>query len=318
MADNTMTGGVDGGSLMLGNLRNLGGFELGEKLGEGGQGMVFRGAKVTGLESAVLEAAVKIVFRRKNDQQTVLRFIRECSMASRFQHKYAARVYQFGHETSALWVAMEFVHGQGLDRLLKATGQLPVEQVIPLIERVAEVVNFAHEQGMVHRDLKPANVMLAQDGTPKLLDFGIAKAVTSSTKEPVQTPTGEQLRLPSGTDQLTSRSGVVVGSPPYMAPESWTTPGSVDLRADLYALGVMTFELLAGHRPFRTNDPAEMMRAHLYAPVPGLDGFPTAMSAVLQRAMAKAPDDRHESALAFAKELKQASARYLTNDSTNE
>jgi serine/threonine protein kinase len=304
MTDNTMTRGTGGGGGgTLSDLTELGGFELKEKLGEGGQGMVFRGVKPL----ANLEAAVKVIFRRRNDPNTVIRFMREVSMAVRLQHPYAARIYQCGSTANALWVAMEFVHGKGLDRLLKEQGALPVDQAVVLLEQVAEVVNYAHEQGMVHRDLKPANVMVADDGTPKLLDFGIAKAVSSGYEV-----TGADVsKLPSATDQLTSRSGVVVGSPPYMSPESWTNPANVDLHADLYALGVMTYELLMGERPFRANDAAEMMNHHLFTPIPPLRGFPTEIGEVIHRAMAKDPTMRFDSAPAFVAELRRVSARYL-------
>src|SRR5688572_3558685 len=119
--------------------------------------------------------------RQKASSQSVQRFLREARLASRLDHPYAAHIYAFGAEPDGtLWIAMELVRGTVLSDYLRASGPLPLERFIPLLERICEVVHSAHEQGIVHRDLKPSNVMvLSRAGRllPKLLDFGIAKAI---------------------------------------------------------------------------------------------------------------------------------------------
>src|SRR5260370_35536287 len=163
-------------SCLLG--RTLGEFLVREKLGQGGAGLVFRA------EQPLLarEAVIKVLHAstRPNDDM-VHRFLREARLASRLDHPYAAHIYAFGAELDGLlWIAMEFVHGTPLDKLLKAHGPLPLARFVPLVDRVCEVGQTAHDQGIIHRDLKPANVMvLSRAGRllPKLLDFGIAKVL---------------------------------------------------------------------------------------------------------------------------------------------
>jgi WD40 repeat protein/serine/threonine protein kinase len=163
-----------GASSLIG--RRFGEFVVTEPLSSGGFGAVFRA------EQAALgrEAVIKVLHARlMSSEAAVQRFLREARLASRLDHPYAAHTYAFGAEPDGvLWIAMEYVRGTPLDRLLEAQGPIPLERFVPLLERICEVVHTAHEEGIVHRDLKPANVMvLARAGRllPKLLDFGIAK-----------------------------------------------------------------------------------------------------------------------------------------------
>ncbi len=139
--------------------------------------MVYRATQ----ETLGREAAVKVVASTGRSEGVVMRFLREVKIASQLDHPFAAHIYAFGAEPDILWVAMEFVHGTSLDRLLTTEGPLPLRRFLPLLERLCEVVHTAHEQGIVHRDIKPANVMvLSRAGRllPKLLDLGIAKAMS--------------------------------------------------------------------------------------------------------------------------------------------
>ena len=157
--------------------RRVGEFILRERIGEGGFGAVYR------CEQPLLgrEAVIKVLHHRLRHSEVVLqRFMREAQLASRLDHPYAAHVYAFGVEQAdnLFWIAMEMVHGTTLDRWLRDRGKLPLDQFVPFFERVAEVVQTAHERGIVHRDLKPLNVMVIERAgrlLPKLLDFGIAK-----------------------------------------------------------------------------------------------------------------------------------------------
>src|SRR5512140_3850898 len=155
----------------------VGEFVLRERIDEGGFGAVYR------CEQPLLgrQAVVKVLHQRLRRNDVVLqRFMREAQLASRLDHPYAAHVYAFGieHDDGLFWVAMEMVQGTALNRWLRERGPLSLEQFVPFFERVAEVVQTAHERGIVHRDLKPSNVMVIERAgrlLPKLLDFGIAK-----------------------------------------------------------------------------------------------------------------------------------------------
>jgi serine/threonine-protein kinase len=158
--------------------RRLGDFVVRERLGEGAFGVVHRAEQ----PALGREAVVKTLHpRHLGSEQVRQRFLREARLASRLDHPYAAHVYAFGaEEDDTLWIAMERVRGTPLSDYLRARGPLPLAQLVPLLERICEVVHSAHEQGIVHRDLKPANIMvIARAGRllPKLLDFGLAKVV---------------------------------------------------------------------------------------------------------------------------------------------
>ncbi len=295
--------------------RTLGEFLVREKLGQGGAGLVFRA------EQPLLarEAVIKVLHAstRPNDDM-VHRFLREARLASRLDHPYAAHIYAFGAEPDGLlWIAMEFVHGTPLDKLLKAHGPLPLARFVPLFDRICEVVQTAHDQGIIHRDLKPANVMvLSRAGRllPKLLDFGIAK-VLEDVAEFDDSTAREVLGRTEGIVALDDRvvragltqRGLYIGTPHYMAPEQWVNAAAVDNRTDIYALAVLSFEALTGRRPFEGTTPLELAREHASTPVPELGGeLPESLHSVLSRALAKRGKDRFANVLEFAGAFRSA------------
>ena len=182
------------------------------------------------------------------------------------------------------WLAMEWLP-LALDRVLRARypDPLPPDEALRVAAGVAAGLGAAHAAGLVHRDVKPANVLLRADGTPVLTDFGLATAGAAG----------------AGAGRLTA-TGVVLGTADYMAPEQ-VAGLPLDGRADLYALGAVLYELLAGHPPFAGRDPLEALRAHVEEPPPPLPpGVPAAARAVVARALEKLPDDRFASAAAMA------------------
>jgi WD40 repeat protein/serine/threonine protein kinase len=320
--------------------RTLGEFVVRERMGEGGFGAVYR------CEQPLLgrEAVIKVLHRRLRQNDVVLqRFLREARLASRLDHPYAAHVYAFGIERDdgLFWIAMERVLGTTLTQWLHDRGPLPLDQLVPFFERVAEVVQTAHDGGIVHRDLKPSNVMVIERAgqlLPKLLDFGIAKLLDeapplppalpgpSATVDPappddvaplsdrsrpqdIVTQTGSTVPPPArGPQQRLTQDDVTLGSPPYMSPEQWSHAESVGPGADLYALGVVAYEALTGRRPFSAKTAAEYIELHHHADVPPLGaGFPPVLDRVFQRALAKRPEDRWGSALELAAALRAAS-----------
>jgi WD40 repeat protein/formylglycine-generating enzyme required for sulfatase activity/serine/threonine protein kinase len=303
--------------------RTLGEFTIKEKLGEGGFGAVYRA------EQPILDREVVIKVLRDNHQsnkEIIERFKREAHLASRLEHPYSAHIYSFGAESDGLlWIAMELVHGTPLDKLLKTQGPLPLERFIPLFDKICEVVHTAHEFGVIHRDIKPANVMIVSRAgrfLPKLLDFGIAKDLslnTSFSVAPVKsaiaveksTLTDSRATNPNPivatqADEDKGRTGVI-GSPFYMAPEQWEIGTMVDSRTDIYALGVLAYEVLTGSIPFHDSGYA-LFYAHAFKPVPSLGtSFSKALDEVIQKAMAKKPDERYRTAVEFATALREAS-----------
>jgi WD40 repeat protein len=275
--------------------RALGEFVVREPLSGGGFGLVFL-AEQKGLSR---EAVIKVLHEHHQRNDTsVQRFLREARLATMLDHPYAAHTYAFGAEPDGLlWIAMERVRGTPLDTLLRVQGPIPLERFLPLLERICEVVQTAHDQGIVHRDLKPGNVMvLSRAGQllPKLLDFGIAKLTASAD------PSGEPAEGGADDPHLTG-GGSAMGSPFYMAPEQWVDASSADHRVDIYALGVVAYQALTGRPPFVSQSRREVAMKHARDPVPPLEGgFPPSLHEVIARAMAKRPNHRYQSALDLA------------------
>jgi WD40 repeat protein len=289
--------------------RKLGDFVVRERLGEGGFGVVYRAMQPLLGRDVVL----KVLHRRyEGDARILHRFLQEARLASRLDHPFAAHVYAMGVERDGLlWIAMELVDGLSLDRWLAERGPIAPGALVPFIEQLAEVVHTAHERGIVHRDLKPANVMVIERAgrlLPKLLDLGVAKLL-ESTEPPLDADEPDELRA-----RRTITQGVAIGSPPYMAPEQWNG-GDVGPRSDVYALGVLVYEAVTGRRPFIARAREEFAALHACGTVPSLGGeHPAALEAFLQRALAKHPDQRPQTALAFAAELRQACASLRAED----
>jgi len=293
--------------------RRLGEFVLLERLGGGGHGTAYRA------EQPLLgrEVVVKVMRRRlRGDSAAIQRFSREARLASRLDSAYAAHVHAFGVENDGLfWIAMELVHGITLERWLLERGPLPLELLVPFVERIAEAVQEAHVRGIVHRDIKPANIMItvAAGGlVPKLLDFGIAKSLGDRVAAvnadvdatPLALPSARALRArrPSAPARLT-RTGTTLGTPAYMAPEQWENQAGP--ASDIYALGVIVYEALTGRRPFAAPTAEELGHLHHYADVPPLgDPYASSLDAIIARALAKRPEDRFGTAPDLADALR--------------
>jgi eukaryotic-like serine/threonine-protein kinase len=255
----------------------LGEFVLRERIGEGDIATTYRA------EQPLLGRDVVVkVLRQGHDDLALQRFRREIQLASRFDHPYAAQLYAFGVDArSGLpWIAMELVHGITLERWLKKHGPMPLVPFVPFFEGITHVVQAAHYRGIVHRDLTSSKVMVVESAGrlfPKLLDLGINRLI---------------------------RGDADMGSPAYRSPEQWSNVVSVSPATDVYALGVVAYEALTGHLPFLANTPEEYCQRHCHADVPRL-GSPD-LDRILQRALAKLPEDRQPSVLELAAELRTA------------
>lgn len=219
------------------------------------------------------------------DEKSRARLLREARSAAALNHPNICTIHEVGEADGYAFIAMEFIDGQSLDRLIPAGGFAP-EQVLRYGFQIADAVAHAHERGVVHRDLKSANVVVARDGRPKVLDFGLAKRLS-----------GEELAEASTrTEAFTTEPGTVVGTLPYMAPEHLRGEPATAC-SDVWALGVMLYEMAAGVRPFKGKTAFELCSAIFSQPPPPLPTkAPLELRAVVERCLAKEPGARYQRA----------------------
>jgi len=223
-------------SLMSGT--RLGSYDIIAPLGSGGMGEVYR-ARDSKLKRDV---ALKVLpVDVANDRERLARFQREAEVLASLNHPNIAQVY--GIEENAL--VMELVEGEDLATRL-GRGPVPIEEALPIAKQIAEALESAHDAGIVHRDLKPANVKVREDGTVKVLDFGLAKALIAG---PAVSSPQRLSSSPTLTSPPLTMGGVILGTAAYMAPEK-ARGKSVDKRADIWAFGVLLYEMITGRRPF--------------------------------------------------------------------
>jgi eukaryotic-like serine/threonine-protein kinase len=258
----------------------LGAYRILDKLGQGGMGEVYR-ARDTKLNRDVALKVLPDLFARDPDR--LGRFTREAQVLASLNHPNIAAIY--GIEGDAL--VMEFVSGEDLSAMI-ARGPMPLADVLPIVKQIADALETAHEQGIVHRDLKPANIKVKADGTVKVLDFGLAKALG-----PEGGSAPDLMNSPTLTAHAT-QMGMVIGTAAYMAPEQ-ARGRPVDRRADIWAFGVVLYEMLTGRRAFDGDDVSitlanvlkEDPRWHELPP-----DLPTAVSRLLRRCLEKEPKRR--------------------------
>jgi hypothetical protein len=286
------------------------------QLGAGGMGTVFCATHL-GTERSV---ALKIIAPGLMDDNRVLeRFKREARAAGRLQHPNVVNVTDFGiaqlEGAGVAYLAMEYLQGFTLGELLQRQGKIPLSVAIDILEQVAMAVDQAHRLGIVHRDLKPANIWLAPDGRGgyqvKVLDFGIAVFRESALAESraAAEEKAEQIRITSATTAVAApaltHAGAMIGTPAYMSPEQ-CSGNSVTSRSDIYSLGVIAYEMITGELPFSGNT-FELIAKHVVAIPPCPARVPKAVAATVLAALAKQPENRPVSAMAFAGALRAQS-----------
>ena len=261
----------------------IGRYQVIERVGKGGMGVLFRGM------DPVLdrEVAIKLMLVdfSEDEEQMRPRFYVEAKAAAKLQHRNIVTVFEFAEEGNTPFIVMEFLRGTSLAARMVSPLPLALDAKLDIIAQLCDALHYAHEQGVVHRDVKPANVFLLTDGTVKLLDFGIAK-MTASTL---------------------TRQGDVLGSASYMSPEQVRGSDTVDGRADIFSVGVVLYELLAGRKPFESDQPtATIVKILSEEPTPIetlAPELPAQVVAAVNRALAKNPEDRFATAGELSKEL---------------
>ena len=247
-------------------------YEVEREVGRGGAARVFLAHTPGGAP-----VALKVLHPQLAASITADRFLREIELASQLSHPRIARLLDYGEGDWLLWYVMEYVPGPSLRQHLERVRKVPVADTVRLAHDLCGALSAAHARGIIHRDVKPENIVVSPAGAV-LVDFGIAKAVAAA-----------------GSDRLT-RSGFAVGTSSYMSPEQITGFDGIDARSDLYSLGCVLFECLAGRPPY--DDPFEdlVLTKHQTAPVPDVRPLrpdtPEALAAAVERALAKDRADR--------------------------
>ena len=254
-----------------------------ELLGRGGMGEVYKAWHPTLKKTVALKL---LTAQSAANEETRKRFEREVKIASGLSHPNIVQIIEAGENNGEAYLVMEHIQGQDLAAYLRTHGPLALDKARPILREIASALDYAHAQGLVHRDIKPSNVML--DGTRcVLMDFGIAKQ--------------------TGSQSFLTHTGGMLGSLDYIAPEQIQAAKNIDGRADIYALGVMAYQMLTGVLPFRHDNPGALLIAHLMQPPPDArelaPDLSAAAAAALQRAMAKSPEQRYASALEFVEAL---------------
>jgi eukaryotic-like serine/threonine-protein kinase len=273
VSDEATRVGADSGpsaALDAADIRRVGRYDLLERIGRGGMGVVYRGK-----DSVIgrLVAVKMLISDIDVSEEARERFYREARSAGQLAHRNIITIYDFGEEQGRAYIVMELLTGESLAGLLARGEELPLEQQIEIMARMCEGLAFAHARGIVHRDLKPANLFLTVDGQIKILDFGVARIASSKL----------------------TRSGLIVGTPDYMSPEQ-VMGKVVDQRSDVFSAGTVFYELLSRRRPFGSKKlPQILNNVMSVAPVElTAEEAPAGLAAIVMKALEKDPAQRYQ------------------------
>ncbi len=273
-------------------------YRVNRVLGEGACGVVYVADDATESKPAV---ALKVIHRHLlKNRQIHRRFIREAGILRKLECENIVSLLDFGeHDDGLLFMAIELVEGQALDQLLE-DGPIDIPRAVAIVKQICRALDVAHAAGIVHRDLKPGNVLLdgagEEEDRARVLDFGMAKVLRGDIDDSITALTEQNM---------------VFGTPEYMAPEQ-ARGDDVDARSDIYAAGIILYELVTGTVPFKTNTPIATMTAHLTddPPTPSsrapTAGIPPALESVILHALKKAPTERYPSATILSAALESA------------
>jgi len=252
-------------------------------LGKGGMGVVYKGYD-TSLRRPV---AVKILLEGAlDDSDAVKRFEREARILAELNHPNIAQIYRIGHHEGIPFYSMEYIEGRSLDNFLAAETRLSGTRCVKYMIQAAQGLKAAADQNVTHRDIKPANIMIAESGLLKIVDFGIAKAVTEDT--------------------FRTATGTIMGTPRYMSPEQGKG-GEIDLRSDIYSLGATFYHMVCGRPPFDADNAFALIMKHITEPAPPIPEFnanvPETLCGIIYTMLEKEPGKRFQDYTALIKAL---------------
>jgi serine/threonine-protein kinase len=288
---------------LIGKQVDNGEYVIVDRIGSGGMGSVYK-AEQPSMNRMVAIKVLHSRFATRDD--LVARFRREARAMSQLAHPNTARVYKYGElDDGAVYFVMDYLEGRNLAHEVRENGPMEPDRAINVMVQVCGALEEAHKAGIIHRDLKPENVFLTnQGGTkdfPKVLDFGLAKM--------------SEKQMGRGSMMFTQQ-GMVFGTPEFMSPEQ-AQGETIDRRSDIYSLALILYELLTSKLPFDAKSPLDIMKAHVKDPpiplskrIPGKT-FAPELDAVMEKALAKKPENRYETAVDFAEALKGCLAENL-------
>jgi hypothetical protein len=275
------------GEAMASNLvgRQLGKYQIQAEIGRGGMGIVYQAHDpLLDRKVAIKVLAPHLVW----EAGFVERFLREARAAARLKHTGIVTVFDVGQEGSWYYIVMEYLEGRTLAQIIHQQGRLPSDETLSILHQLAEALNYAHQSKLIHRDIKPGNIVIDSVGLATLTDFGVARAAQET--------------------KLTT-TGALIGTPQYMSPEQ-ARGEEVDHRTDIYALGVVAYEMLTGRAPFDATTPHAVLHQLIYEPTPSLQRWRPEIEAevdrIVARAMAKEPASRYATAPGFVDALEKA------------
>ena len=272
-------------------ITNVGRYKILETLGRGSMGLVYKA-----LDPKInrLLAIKTIRFSDEFDEDVIQeikgRFFREAEIAGQMSHPSIVTIYDLGDDRDLTYMAMEYLEGEDLENFVTKNNLLPLQKVLHVVAGVADALDFAHKADVIHRDIKPANVMLLKSGGIKVTDFGITKAISSSR----------------------TKTGVILGTPNYMSPEQ-IMGQKIDPRSDIFSLGVLFFQLLTGQLPFQGDNLSSLLYQITQVRHPPLGNYnskiPRACEQIMDKALAKNPKERFQSAAEFARFLRMLASK---------
>ena len=272
--------------------QKIGKYEILEQIGVGGFGAVYRG------RDPFIKRTVAVKTCQLNDDEIKSRFFREAELAGNLHHRNITTIYDFGVEDGVPYIVQEFLTGEDLDKIIKRSDKMPVARKIEILMAISDGLGYAHQHHIIHRDIKPSNIRVLADGSVKIMDFGIAKSLE--------------------TESSLTQTGITLGTSAYLAPEQ-IRGEPLDQRTDMFALGILAYELLSYRKPFRGEHLSTVLYKILNENPEPLETanpeVPAALSAVVARAMEKSIEERYPDMQAFRQDL-QAVYRELSGISS--
>ena len=270
---------------MASTLKKAGRYEIISELGRGSMGVVYQGYDPVIGRTVAIKTLLTEGLAPQEFQEYKARFQREAQAAGVLTHPNIVTVYDFGEDSGVLYLAMEYLEGKSLEKIVAERGVLPIETIIPMYDQVCSALDHAHTHNIVHRDIKPANIMILDSGLVKVTDFGIAKVMTVGM----------------------TQAGQILGTPNYMSPEQ-VKGRAVDGRADIFSLGVILYELVTGEKPFGGQNITTVIYKIINEnPIPPREldaAIHPGLNYIINKVLAKSPDERYQTCRQLAEDLR--------------